>query len=59
MYNRSPTVTTPETTLYPMRRINYPAIAICNVNRISHRAAIDFAQELYLRISACTLMIAQ
>ncbi|XP_032686205.1 sodium channel protein Nach-like isoform X2 [Odontomachus brunneus] len=45
-YKRSPTVTTPETKLYPMQRINYPAIAICNVNRISRRAAIDFAHEL-------------
>ncbi|XP_014481168.1 PREDICTED: sodium channel protein Nach-like isoform X2 [Dinoponera quadriceps] len=46
IYKRSPTVTTPETMLYPVRRINYPAIAICDVNRISRRAAIDFAQEL-------------
>ncbi|XP_011151006.2 sodium channel protein Nach [Harpegnathos saltator] len=46
MYKRSPTVTNPETTLYPMWKVNYPAIAICNVNRISRKAAIDLAQEL-------------
>ncbi|XP_012234766.2 sodium channel protein Nach-like [Linepithema humile] len=46
MYKRSPTFTTPETFLYPIWNVDFPAIAICNVNRISRKAAVDLAQEL-------------
>ncbi|XP_026828089.1 sodium channel protein Nach [Ooceraea biroi] len=39
-------VTSPEMDLYPTWQIDFPAIAICNVNRISRKAANHLAQEL-------------
>ncbi|KAF7401134.1 hypothetical protein HZH68_006954 [Vespula germanica] len=45
-YQDSPTVTTVETNKYPIQEINYPAISICNINKISLSYAIDLAEEL-------------
>ncbi|XP_015190554.1 PREDICTED: sodium channel protein Nach-like [Polistes dominula] len=45
-FQDSPTVTTVETNKYPMQEINYPAISICNINKISLISAIDLAEEL-------------
>lgn len=32
--------------LYPSSKVPFPAVSICNVNRISRRAAVRFAEEL-------------
>ncbi|KAI4493727.1 hypothetical protein M0804_001903 [Polistes exclamans] len=45
-FQDSPTVATVETDKYPMQEINYPAISICNINKISLLSAIDLAEEL-------------
>lgn len=58
-YKRSPTVTIPETRPFPIQNVDFPAVAICNVNRISQRAAIDLAQELYVFISLYCMRISR
>ncbi|KAK2576859.1 hypothetical protein KPH14_005491 [Odynerus spinipes] len=45
-YQDSPTVTTMETDNYPVQDIDFPAISICNINKISLSSAIDFAEDL-------------
>ncbi|XP_066585154.1 sodium channel protein Nach-like [Prorops nasuta] len=45
-YKKSPTVTTAELHKYPIQKIDFPGISICNVNRISKKAVIDLAEEL-------------
>lgn len=42
----SPLVTTLHDTLYPSSEVPFPAVAICNNNRISKRAAIKYAEYL-------------
>lgn len=49
-YQDSPTSITIETDKYPIQEINYPAISICNINKISLSYAIDLAEELYVCI---------
>lgn len=41
-----PLVTTLADTLYPIGRVPFPAISICNNNRISKRQAQKYADEL-------------
>lgn len=41
-----PLVTTLYNTLYPIQSVPFPAIALCNNNRISKREAIKYAKEL-------------
>lgn len=45
-YTSNATVTTVETDKYPVQEINFPGIAICNVNRISKKAAMKIAEDL-------------
>lgn len=40
-----------------MENVDFPAIAICNVNRISRESAINLAQELYIFIELHTNFI--
>ncbi|XP_035717973.1 sodium channel protein Nach-like [Vespa mandarinia] len=47
-YRDSPTAITIETDKYPIQEINYPAISICSINKISLSYAIDLAKELYV-----------
>lgn len=42
----NPLVTKLHDTLYPIAKIPFPAVAICNNNRISRNAANKFAKEL-------------
>lgn len=41
-----PTVTSLESVNYPNRDIEFPAVAVCPVNKISKKAAMDYAIEL-------------
>ncbi|XP_063697897.1 pickpocket protein 28-like [Culicoides brevitarsis] len=45
-FTENPLMTKLHTTLYPSSKVAFPGIAICNVNRISRRAAVRFAEEL-------------
>lgn len=45
-FNEAPLMTKLHNTLYPSSKVPFPGITICNVNRISRRAAVTFAQEL-------------
>lgn len=42
-FDKTPTVITLESTNYPINDIEFPGIAICDVNRISKKAAKAFA----------------
>jgi amiloride-sensitive sodium channel len=47
-YINSPTVTTVDSTTYPIWNVPFPAIAVCNINKISKSAAWTLAQNLYV-----------
>lgn len=42
----STTVTTLYDTLYPIQSVPFPAISICNNNRIGRSAAVEYARVL-------------
>lgn len=46
-FTENPLVTTLHDTIYPVEKIPFPAVSVCSNNRISRRAAMDYAQELY------------
>lgn len=45
-YTESPVYTSLYDPLYPVSKTPFPAISICNNNRISKKAAEKFAKEL-------------
>ncbi|XP_055585368.1 pickpocket protein 28 [Uranotaenia lowii] len=45
-FTENPLITTLHDTLYPIRHVPFPAISLCNNNRISRKAAIRYAEEL-------------
>jgi acid-sensing ion channel, other len=45
-FTQNPLITTLYDTIYPVKYIPFPAVTICNNNRISRRAAEEFAKEL-------------
>jgi amiloride-sensitive sodium channel len=47
-YVNSPTVTTVDSTTYPIWKVPFPAIAVCNINKISKSAALNLAQNMYV-----------
>jgi amiloride-sensitive sodium channel len=46
-YVNSPTVTTVDSTSYPIWNVPFPAVAVCNLNKVSRMATWDLAQNLY------------
>uniref|UniRef100_A0AAG5CT62 Pickpocket n=1 Tax=Anopheles atroparvus TaxID=41427 RepID=A0AAG5CT62_ANOAO len=48
-YTANPLITTLHNTLYPIELVPFPAISLCNNNRISRVAAQRYAQELARR----------
>jgi amiloride-sensitive sodium channel len=47
-YVNSPTVTTVDSTTYPIWNVPFPAIAVCNINKVSKSATWNLAQNLYV-----------
>lgn len=45
-FTTNPLVTTLHDTIYPIKEIPFPAVSLCSNNRISKRAAVEFANEL-------------
>lgn len=45
-FTTNPLVTTLHDTVYPIKNIPFPAVTVCPNNRISKKAAIQFAEEL-------------
>lgn len=45
-YTTNPLVTTLHDTIYPVANVPFPAVSVCNNNRISRRAAVLLAKEL-------------
>jgi amiloride-sensitive sodium channel len=45
-FDESPTVTTVETTTYPIWNLPFPAVTLCNNNKIYKSAAITLANNL-------------
>lgn len=45
-FTANPLVTTLHDTIYPIENIPFPAVTVCSNNRISRRAAEEFAKEL-------------
>lgn len=45
-YKKNPTGTTVEDDMYPVQEIDFPAVAICNINVISRTEAEVLAEEL-------------
>ncbi|KAL4708273.1 hypothetical protein ACJJTC_016322 [Scirpophaga incertulas] len=42
-----PLVVSMDSSTYPITEIDFPAVALCNVNRISHKSLTEFAEEMY------------
>ncbi|CAF4798810.1 unnamed protein product [Pieris macdunnoughi] len=42
-----PLVVTMDSSTYPISKIDFPAVAICNINRISTRALINYTKLIY------------
>jgi amiloride-sensitive sodium channel len=47
-YINSPTVTTVDSTTHPIWNVPFPAIAVCNINKLSKSATRNLAQNLYV-----------
>lgn len=45
-YLTNPMVTTLYDTLYPIKEISFPAVAVCSNNRISYAGAVAFSKQL-------------
>lgn len=45
-FNTNPLITRLQDTLYPSANVHFPAVTICDINRISKMKAEEFAQEL-------------
>jgi amiloride-sensitive sodium channel len=45
-FNNSPTVTTVETTTYPIWNIPFPAVTLCNNNKVYEPVAKELAKNL-------------
>lgn len=45
-FTSNPLITTLHDTLYPIKYVPFPAISLCNNNRISRSAATHYAEEL-------------
>ncbi|XP_058812510.1 sodium channel protein Nach [Topomyia yanbarensis] len=45
-FTSNPLITTLHDTFYPIKNVPFPAIALCNNNRISRAAAISYAENL-------------
>ncbi|XP_047994404.1 sodium channel protein Nach-like [Leguminivora glycinivorella] len=43
----NPLLVTMESSTYPIAEIDFPAVAVCNINRISLKAVKGFAKEIY------------
>ncbi|KAL0869308.1 hypothetical protein ABMA27_007568 [Loxostege sticticalis] len=43
----SPLIVTMESSTHPISEIDFPAVALCNINRISQKALTAFANEIY------------
>jgi amiloride-sensitive sodium channel len=52
-YLHSPTVTTVDSTSYPIWKVPFPAIAVCNINKVSRSATWELAQKLYVTEQNC------
>lgn len=48
-----PLVTSLQDTIYPVKFVPFPAVAICSNNRISRKAAVKFAQTLLVSKECC------
>lgn len=46
VFSAKPTFTTLESVNYPVSELDFPAIAVCPVNKISKKAALEYAIEL-------------
>ena len=55
-YINSPTVTTVDSMNYPIWKVPFPAVAICNINKISRSAAKEMAEEMYVTEKSHCLM---
>lgn len=53
----NPLITTLHDTVYPIKYIPFPAVTVCSNNRISKRAAVAFAKELWVSISLNKFLI--
>jgi amiloride-sensitive sodium channel len=47
-YINSPTVTTVASTNHPIWEVPFPAVAVCNINKLSKSATWNLAQNLYV-----------
>lgn len=46
-FTTNPTVTTLVSQNYPVNKVPFPAVALCNTNRLSRQAVMEYALELY------------
>lgn len=55
-FQTTPTITTVETNNYPIWNVPFPAITICNINKVYAPATKNITDKLYVRICAIFLM---
>jgi len=58
-FDESPTVTTVETTTYPIWNIPFPAVTLCNNNKVYKSAAIRLAKNLWVQRNIITYLFKQ
>jgi amiloride-sensitive sodium channel len=56
-FNESPTVTNVETTTYPIWNIPFPAVTLCNNNKVYQPAAIKLAESLWVLLTVHSLRL--
>lgn len=45
-FNENPTFTSLQSQSYPSSKVPFPAVCVCSINKISRKAAIQYAEEL-------------
>lgn len=45
-YTKNAVIVTTESNNFPIYEVSFPGVAVCNINKISKRKAIEFAKYL-------------
>lgn len=45
-FNENPTFTSLQSQQYPTSKVPFPAVCVCSINKISRKAALEYAEEL-------------
>lgn len=51
-FQSTPTITTVETYNYPIWNVKFPAVTICNINKVHRPASLKIRSKLYVKLSS-------